>query len=232
MTITVKSVRRIKLDQPIPVYDATSPEYHNFVLANGVVVHNTAKKARDTTYQECYPVTGKISNAIRTKLADLLKSKSIIGLLQSIGYDHKAKDVYAQLRVRGGIYLLADPDPDGKHINTLFLSLLYKLVPKLFDQGKVFVCNAPLYSTYYNGTRYYGSTYDEVAKQLPKKSSAQITRSKGWGELAPETLEAVAFNPKTRYAIKVQPVTGKELKHFLDIMGPDTSARKKLLGLS
>lgn len=45
--LTVKAVRRVKLDAPVPVYDATMPVHHNFVLGNGVVVHNTAKNARN-----------------------------------------------------------------------------------------------------------------------------------------------------------------------------------------
>lgn len=210
------------------------PAERELYLVEGDSAAGTAKMARNTKNQEIYPLTGKILNAIRAKPADLLKSKVIRELLISLGYDFKAKgdDLYKRLRVQKGVYLLADPDVDGLHINILLLSLLWKQLPKLFDDGKVFICNAPLYSTYYKGNRYYGEDFQSVSKQLPKGANSQIIRSKGWGELAPETLEAIAFEPKTRYAIQVKPVKGKELNYFLALMGSDTQARKTLLGLA
>jgi hypothetical protein len=106
----VVSVKKIKLKKSVPVYDATSPKYHNFVLACGAVVHNTAERARDKRYQEVLKLRGKILNIYRDKAGKASLNKEIIDILKSIGYDPSKKNL--NLRV-GKIILLADADPDG-----------------------------------------------------------------------------------------------------------------------
>lgn len=230
-SLRVTAVRRIKLEEPVPVYDATVPVYHNFELHNGVVVHNTAKKARDTGFQEVMRLQGKPANALRMPLSKLLMSGPVRNILAALGYQHEAADKYAALRV-GRIYLLADADPDGMHINALILTILYKLLPKLFEQGRVFVCDAPLYSAFFKGRYYFGATYDECFKQMPKGCpKGLIVRAKGWGELQPEMLNVIAFRPDTRNIIKLLPIKGKEEQYFNRILGGDASSRRELLGL-
>lgn len=227
----ITSITRKFSDVPIPVYDATSPVHHNLTLANGCVVHNTAKKARDSGYQEVLRLQGKPPNAIRTHMTKLVANKVIQNVLAAIGYDHREKDPYTKLRVNT-ILLLADADPDGKHINVLVLTLLYKLLPKLFDQGRVLICNAPLYSAYFKGQRYFGATFQECFSQMPKTAPKDlVSRAKGWGELEPEVLEIIAFHRDTRNTIKILPFKKADHAYFNLIMGSDTAARKQLLGL-
>lgn len=227
----ITSIKVCRSDTPIPVYDATSPVYHNLTLANGCVVHNTAKKARDSSFQEVMRLTGKISNALRTPIAKLIAGKTVQNLLVSFGYDHSKPDPENHLRV-GKIFFLADADPDGKHINALLAVLIYKLMPKLYEQGRVLVCDAPLFSAFYKGVQYFGNTFQECYKLMPKGAPKDIiTRAKGWGELNPETLATIAFHPDTRNTILLKPVAGKEEAYFKAIMSSDSAARKELLGL-
>jgi len=230
--VTVKAIRRIKLDNPMPVYDATSPQYHNFVLSNGVVVHNTAKKARDSNFQEVLRLQGKPTNGIRKPLAQLLKSKPVQNILAAMGYNHKVEHPHEHLRINK-LYCLADADADGLHINALILTILYRMMPKLFDEGRVYICNAPLFSAYHKGQRYFGTTFEKCYAQMPSGAPKDlVVRAKGWGELPVETLAIIAFDPSTRNLIQVLPSKGKDLDYFLEIMGNDSAARKKLLGLS
>jgi len=112
--------RRIELQNPVPVYDLTVDDYHNFVLANGAVVHNSAKEAR-YQFQAVLPLKGKVANALKMEQSKTLESEEIINILAAIGYDIKAADPYARLSV-GKIICLADPDPDGPFIgNTSIL---------------------------------------------------------------------------------------------------------------
>lgn len=229
----VISVRRCTSDVPIPVYDATSPKHHNLTLANGCVVHNTAKKARDPATQEVLKLTGKIANAGKRKMADLMQSKAIQDILTCIGYNfdrHKNENAEHKFRVKG-IYLLPDADVDGSHIRVLLLTLIHKLMPELIAEGRVHYIDAPLFSAYYKGVRYYGDSLAAVQKKLPKGCKAQVMRSKGWGEISHEMLAEVAFNPKTRRVVTVTPVKGKALQHFESLVGSETLARKELLGL-
>lgn len=229
----IKAIRRLQLDTPVPVYDLTSPKHHNFALGNGCVVHNSSKKARDPSFQEVLALTGKIANSAKMKLHTLLESKAVQNILTSIGYNfdsHRKEGTEHKLRVNK-VFIMPDADVDGQHITVLLLTLLHRLMPELFEQGKIYLVDAPLFSAYFKGTRYFGATFESVKKQLPKSCNVQIMRSKGWGEISYETLSQVAFNTKTRTCIQVNPVKGKELKHFEALVGNDTLARKELLGL-
>lgn len=227
----VTAVRKIRVETPVPVYDATVPVYHNYMLHNGVIVHNTAKKARDNSFQEVLRLTGKIANALRMPLATLLSNKVVQNLLASIGYNHKLEKPAEGLRVKS-IFFLSDADVDGKHINALLATLIYRLLPDLYSQGRVFVCDAPLYSAYFKGSHYFGDTHGACFSQLGRGAPKDIvTRAKGWGELSPETLELIAFHPRTRNVIQLKPVAGKEEEYFKAVMSSDTAARKQLLGL-
>lgn len=208
------------------------PEEREVFLTEGESASGTARLARNNKYQEILRVQGKLANAMRMPLAKLLKSTAIQNFLAAIGYDPKQKEPHKNLRV-GKIMLLSDSDSDGRHINILELSLLYKLLPKVFEDGRVYVCNAPLFSAFVKNKRYFGSTFDECYKQLPKGTPKHIVmRAKGWGEVDVETLSIIAFEPSTRSLIKIQPVKGKEARHFEHLMSSDTAARKELLGLS
>jgi DNA gyrase/topoisomerase IV subunit B len=107
------------------------------------------------------------------------------------------------------------------------------MMPQLIDEGRVFICDAPLYSAYHKAQRYFGATFDECYSQMPKGAPKEIvTRAKGWGELPPEVLQIIAFDPQTRNLIKVLPPKDKEdLAYFKHILGSDTAGRKELLGL-
>ena len=112
------------------------------------------------------------------------------------------------------------------------LTLIQKFLPELFAERRVFLVDAPLYTAYYKGKRYFGDDHTSVQRQLPKGAPKGIVmRSKGWGEIDFETLSEIAFNPKTRSVIEVQPVKGKELKYFERIVGAESAARKELLGI-
>lgn len=110
----VVSNRIVKLDNPTPVYDATSPKHHNLTLGSGAVVHNTAKYSRFKEYQEVLKLKGKPLNSARATAIKMAENESIRNILVAVGYnaDASAKAGKAQARV-GTIYLLSDPDPDG-----------------------------------------------------------------------------------------------------------------------
>jgi DNA gyrase/topoisomerase IV subunit B len=120
----------------------------------------------------------------------------------------------------------------NSHINVLELSLLYKMIPQIFDSGRVYVCNSPLFTAYVKNKRYMGATFEECFKKCPPNTPKHLVkRAKGLGEMSVDTLTEVAFDPQTRSVIQLQPVKGKEETYFKDIMSSNSAARKKLLGL-
>lgn len=219
------------------------PENREIYIVEGDSAAGTAKQARLSDYQEVFKLTGKLANAVRTDLAKLVSTKAVGLLLVALGIDTRNIDFEQdiskihfstkKLRV-GKIMLLADADVDGKHINTLLLTLIWRLVPDAIREGRVYVVDAPLYSAFHGNTRYFGDSFDSVAKQLPPKVNPNIiSRAKGWGEISADMLRHVAFAPKTRTLIQIQPPKdGDGESYFKSIMGENTQTRKELLGIA
>lgn len=239
-TSWVHEVRTVKLAEPVPVYDATMPVHHNFCLGCGLVVHNTAKHARDPYHQEVMLAGGKPLNGLKASLAEVLKHKEVQGMLVSIGADLKTLDPKAEnpvlktdkLRI-GNLLFLMDADPDGFHIATLFLGVIYRLLPDLMREGRVWIIDSTLYNVIHNGINYGGMTFEECRAKAPAAvKDKDIVRAKGWGEVEPATLEAIAFNPKSRRLIRINPFESVEQERFFrGVLAEDAVHRRRLLGL-
>jgi DNA gyrase subunit B len=165
--------------------------------------------------------------------------------LISLGVDFKAFDAQVKARVPNPtfpvdklrvqrIYFLADADVDGYHINSLFLAIIWKLLPDLLYQGRVYVVDAPLYNVMHKKKHYGGATKQELLQNAPSTvKPSDVTRAKGWGEVSPEIMEAIAFDPSIRRVIRIQPFAKQEsLAWYNRVLGDDASARRQLLGLS
>jgi DNA gyrase subunit B len=128
------------------------------------------------------------------------------------------------------VVLLADADSDGHHITTLLLTFLYRHMPELMKQGRVFVAVPPLYridigkETYWAGD---DGDRDRLLKEKQKgNSKPEITRFKGLGEMMPKVLWETTLNPKTRRMLKVGIADALETDRiFGELMGKDASAR-------
>lgn len=231
--ITVKSVRKITCE-PTPVYDATVPQYHNYALGNGVVVHNTAKYSRFKEYQEVLKLKGKPLNSARSTELRMANNESIRNMLVAIGFNPVINEKTRKSTTRvNHIYLLSDSDPDGSHINILGLTALWKAIPQIFHEHRVHVIIAPLYSAHYKGKQYFADTLAQIREKLPKEAPSKvITRLKGWGEATVDELRQIAFDPKTRKAYVIQaPDTHSEESNFYALVGDNPDARKAILGV-
>ena len=222
--------KHIKLQHSTPVYDLTSPKYHNFVLGCGATVHNTARLARDKSYQEILPLKGKILNVYKAKEGKAFDSDEVLNILKVIGFDPTHKQPLDHLRI-GKLILLSDSDVDGSHINVLILSLLAKYLPGMFERNMVYIVNAPEYVTIVGDKMYYGNTLDELKKKVPGGKPTNVTHLKGWGEASPEMLRETAFDPKTRKLLKVKMIEKAGMKEFVALMAENIDYRAKLLGI-
>jgi DNA gyrase/topoisomerase IV subunit B len=231
-----KALTRRTLPDCLYAAPKATPKNRELYLVEGDSAAGTAKNARNKDYQEVVKLDGVIMNAYRNSIASVLSSEKLVRLLSCIGYNFDSlkeganRDQYSSLRI-DKLILLPDADEDGHHIRVLVLALIQKLMPRLFDEGRVYVVDAPLYSAYYNGKRYFGDSHKEVLTQLPKSCKAIISRAKGWGEISATMLEHIAFNPETRNILKVAPAKGKNLSYFESLVGSETSTRKELLGV-
>ena len=208
-----------------------NPKDRELFIVEGDSAAGTAKLARDPKFQEILALSGKITNIYKDRKQRAFLNPKIIDILKSIGFDPTSKDPILKLRV-GKIILLSDPDVDGKHINVLLLSLLQRVMPELFRQGLVYIVDAPLFNAHFRGKRYFADSRKALIKKAPSGLRPEhVQRIKGWGEINAPVLQGIAFDIQTRKITKVSRLRSKRLLQFEAVVGENSQARKKLLGI-
>ena len=186
----------IPLLNRIDVYDIEVSNTHNFALASGVFVHNSAKSARNRRFQAILPLRGKILNVEKARLDKMLASKEIRSLIIALGT--AIGDDYDQSRLRyHRIIIATDADVDGSHIRTLLLTLFFRYFPQLIDGGDLYIAEPPLYRIQKGRDIRYAYSDDEkerIIKEVQKikeeKVKLKSDKNKSKKEEVPE--EAVA----------------------------------------
>lgn len=183
-------------------------------------------------YQALCPLKGKIINSMKTG-DKVLESDEVIMILGALGFDPKADDPIKKLQVQK-IICLADPDPDGCHINSLLLALFYKYLPELFNQGRIYVADVPELYAQYKDKLVMGETLSEVQAKLEKMKAPKNTpihHIKGWGEIDASLMEVLAVNKETRKLIQIKPIEHRDTVEFVACMNDDVAFRRKMLNL-
>ena len=213
--------RRVLAVQPIDetgdVYDLTVDKYHNFALASGVFVHNSAKQGRDRRYQAILPLRGKIINTSKAALDKTLENNEVRSLITALGIGIKvdsdgddegestSKFDMSKLRY-DRIIIMTDADVDGDHIRTLLLTFFFSYMQPLIEQGHVYIAQPPLYSIKSGkDTRLYARSEEErdrMVKEL-KRKDVQVGRFKGLGEMNAQELFETTLNIETRSLARV-----------------------------
>lgn len=156
----------IPLKKTMDVYDLEVPETHNFALASGIFVHNSAKQGRDRRFQAILPLRGKILNVERARLDKMLVNTEIKSLIIALGTNIGEQFNIEDLRY-DRIVIMTDADVDGAHIRTLLLTLFYRHFPELVRQGHIYVAQPPLYRVQKGKDIQY--VYNEEALEILKK---------------------------------------------------------------
>ena len=227
----------ISLKEKIDVYDLEVPETHNFALASGVFVHNSAKSARNRRFQAILPLRGKILNVEKSRIDKMLASKEIRALIIALGTAISEDFDLSKLRYHR-IILMADSDSDGRHITTLLLTLFYRYFKPIIEAGHLYIAQAPLYKIQRGQKIQYAYTdaekqkiLDEFKKEKGEKSALpNIQRYKGLGEMNPQELWDTTMNPENRVLLKVTIEEAEEADRIFDVlMGVEVAPRKKFI---
>jgi DNA gyrase/topoisomerase IV subunit B len=231
VVMKVVSVRKMLLSDPVPVYDATSPKHHNLTLANGCVVHNTAKLARFKDFQATFKLKGKPLNVMEASKDQILKNTELAALFAGIGLELSRKAPLEGLKF-GRIIYLADPDVDGKHIHTLLDTVFWKFTPELFKRGQIFSVVSPEYMAKHKGKMLFGSSKESLYKKAGT-TKLDVQHIKGWAEIEAPEMREIAFDIGKRKLLRIMPPKdAKGRKEFESLMGKDPTFRKKLLGVT
>ena len=206
-------------------------------IVEGDSALGSCKLARDAAFQAIMPVRGKILNCLKAEYDKIFKSEIITDLLKVLGCGVEVKSKanknlsnfdMANLRWNK-IIICTDADVDGFHIRTLILTMIYRLMPTLISEGKVFIAETPLYEITTKAKTYFAYDENEKIDILNEIGDEKYTlqRSKGLGENQPDMMNLTTMNPETRRLIKILPEDAEHTSEMFDLLlGDNLTGRK------
>lgn len=209
-------------------------------IVEGDSALGACKQARDASFQAIMPVRGKILNCLKSDYDKIFKSEIITDLIKVLGCGVEVKSKAAKdlslfdinnLRW-SKILICTDADVDGFHIRTLILTMIYRLMPKIIEAGKVYIAESPLYEVTCKDQTYFAyneKEMDEIKEEIGDQKYT-VQRSKGLGENEAEMMALTTMNPKTRRLVKVTPDDAQKTSEMFDLLlGDNLEGRKEYI---
>lgn len=192
------------------VHDSNRSE---IFIVEGDSAADPAVKGRDPEYQAILPIRGVPINTRTANRKKVLDNAEVQMILMALGTGHGSNFDKKKLKFNK-VIILTDADYDGKHIETLLLTMFWELVPELLLDGHIHVAKTPLYSATVNDQELFIYSDEEKAEQdriwaTKRKSPIEWRRFKGLGEMDYEDLETAALHPDTRKLIKMHVEDGE-----------------------
>ena len=208
-------------------------------IVEGDSALGACKQSRNAEFQAIMPVRGKILNCLKSEYDRIFKSEIITDLIKVIGCGvevpskkKSGKDMVSfniDMLKWNKIIICTDADVDGFHIRTLILTMIYRLMPTLINEGKVFIAESPLYEINSGDETWFAYTEKEKNDVLAEIGNKKYTiqRSKGLGENDPEMMSLTTMNPSTRRLIKIEPAFAQETADKFDLLLGDNLIGRK-----
>jgi DNA gyrase subunit B len=217
----------------------TEPEKCELYIVEGDSAGGSTKGGRDSRFQAVLPIRGKILNVEKARIDRVLQNNEVQALITALGTGIHDDFNIAKLRYHK-VILMADADVDGQHIRTLLLTLLFRFMRPLIEQGYVYLAQPPLYKIKWGGkepVQYAFSDKErdgfiqiglDAGKRLPKEDGIQ--RFKGLGEMPAKELWDTTMDPANRVLIRVtldDAAAADDL--FSVLMGEDVEQRRQFI---
>lgn len=208
-------------------------------IVEGDSALGACKQARDSAFQAIIPVRGKILNCLKAEYNKIFKSEIITDLIKVLGcgveVTGKGNKELASFNLDNlrwsKVIICTDADVDGFQIRTLILTMIYRLMPTLIREGKVYIAESPLYEINTKDETWFCYTEKEKQEALSEIGDRKFTiqRSKGLGENEADMMWLTTMNPKTRRLIKVEPDYSPESvsDKFDLLLGDNLQGRKE-----
>lgn len=205
-------------------------------FAEGDSAGGSIKQGRDSEYQSTFPLRGKILNILKSSESDIMKNEEIINMIKIIGaglWSEKHPENFDIEKCRyGKIVIASDADSDGLHIQSLFISFIYKYMRPLIEAGRIYMLQTPLYIVHTEDDEIIHYFSDrEKEREFPKlRGKNTISRLKGLGEISAETMYEVALNRNTRTIVQVTIEDAEKVEESIETwLGKDGLKRKEII---
>ncbi|TFH11349.1 MAG: DNA topoisomerase (ATP-hydrolyzing) subunit B [Candidatus Atribacteria bacterium] len=207
-----------------------NPEACELFIVEGDSAGGSAKQGRDRNFQAILPLRGKVLNVEKSGLAKLLDNIEIKAMITAIGTG--IREDFATDRLRyNKLIIMSDADVDGAHISTLILTFFYRYLPRLIEQGHVFIAKPPLYQIKAGKKTTYLHTDEELEQyRQGNTGNYSVKRFKGLGEMNPSELWETTMDPERRILKLIEIRDHLEADEvFSTLMGTDVALRRAFI---